>query len=603
MNYNELITHAVGVNTDLFSRNLLTLEEFPGEPRGVKVFVHSMTEISSLEMIRESLITPQAVNWKVHPSNENDIFVGYCSDPSDPQNSFAHSMLVLSLGDQLAEMSGMELMIGRFPYYSDFLIRMAGSLFPAAIEWKNGKLRDDQQEFISAEDSWVFAGLLPFLFKGGKMSSPRTLLMTNIELSKVCHTLVSKSLIDLSFCDDFDLRSTCALIPLLGQKLVDEDALEEISGMAMREVKHPFGSMDWKDVLSQVTFCWNYGMGSLLLGGLSVGDIKLNNASYSWGDVDRKSLRFPDNYNERLFLQSLDFVKHKLSPVTYHYFSSLRNNRVDILDIAAYDKYISPNYDIEKGDAFARQMVLQSRLAQEYVPYGSFRFAVPSGTIFMGIQEVAVWTDGVSIWVMLSPGGHIVHWTPSDSTNPVRDSWLGFSDRFASALNLFLSALWMDLSTVSQDAFPKIKHAPAAVGSGEGKSRHRHKSKNPLVGISSSAVHHPLTLPRRKLSTYQGTYKWGEDDVVTRIKKRAHLVSGFLRQLPPGWQRSLRALDRAKEFNFLVIPDGYTFVAPHLRGVKGEEDAPVPSAVETEKPIRVKGLATLLTMFQGDDKQ
>jgi hypothetical protein len=49
-----------------------------------------------------------------------------------------------------------------------------------------------------------------------------------------------------------------------------------------------------------------------------------------------------------------------------------------------------------------------------------------------------------------------------------------------------------------------------------------------------------------------------------------HYVVGFLRRLPEGFKTSEGARDRAKEWR-MMVPDGYTFVRPHVRGRNQQE--------------------------------
>lgn len=98
-----------------------------------------------------------------------------------------------------------------------------------------------------------------------------------------------------------------------------------------------------------------------------------------------------------------------------------------------------------------------------------------------------------------------------------------------------------------------------------------------------------MVLPRRSIH-YSGHREWGtaeERDIITR---RSHGVRGHLRELPEGWQRSEAAEGEAREWGF-VLPEGYTFVRPHVRGGHDHDPAPIVA--------RARGLQTLSALICG----
>jgi hypothetical protein len=54
----------------------------------------------------------------------------------------------------------------------------------------------------------------------------------------------------------------------------------------------------------------------------------------------------------------------------------------------------------------------------------------------------------------------------------------------------------------------------------------------------------------------------------TGITHRSHQVTGFLRQLPPGWKPSDDARKTAVHHGFILPEGGFTFVRPHSRGTE-----------------------------------
>ena len=76
------------------------------------------------------------------------------------------------------------------------------------------------------------------------------------------------------------------------------------------------------------------------------------------------------------------------------------------------------------------------------------------------------------------------------------------------------------------------------------------------------------------------------------IQRQAHGVRGHLRRLRSGWSASGNATTTAEEFG-MTIPDGFTFVRPHIRG-EGQIDDP-----DNEVIVRSRGLASVMTLLGG----
>ncbi|MEM2493684.1 MAG: hypothetical protein QXE23_09125, partial [Nitrososphaerota archaeon] len=79
---------------------------------------------------------------------------------------------------------------------------------------------------------------------------------------------------------------------------------------------------------------------------------------------------------------------------------------------------------------------------------------------------------------------------------------------------------------------------------------------------------------------------WGEREERERIARAAHAVRGHLRRLPPGWKPSEEARAIAMGFG-VVVPDGFTFVRPHMRGGRKEGEG------EGEREAVARGLRSL----------
>ena len=86
--------------------------------------------------------------------------------------------------------------------------------------------------------------------------------------------------------------------------------------------------------------------------------------------------------------------------------------------------------------------------------------------------------------------------------------------------------------------------------------------------------------------------EWGEPEARRRLARAAHAVRGHLRRLPAGWKAHPGALRLAEGFG-VVVPEGFTFVRPHLRG--GRAAPPEPEA-PPEIPAVARGLASLMLL-------
>ena len=76
--------------------------------------------------------------------------------------------------------------------------------------------------------------------------------------------------------------------------------------------------------------------------------------------------------------------------------------------------------------------------------------------------------------------------------------------------------------------------------------------------------------------------QWGSGEEREHILRRAHQVRGFLRRLSPRHRASELAREFARAAG-LVLPDGTTYVRPHMRG----------GAAPGEPVVRARGLMSL----------
>jgi hypothetical protein len=96
-------------------------------------------------------------------------------------------------------------------------------------------------------------------------------------------------------------------------------------------------------------------------------------------------------------------------------------------------------------------------------------------------------------------------------------------------------------------------------------------------------------LPKQKI-IFEGngrTYEWSTSEERERMVRVAHAVRGHLRRLPEGWKRSAEAEQMAADFG-VVLPEGHTFVRPHVTSGEALPDA---------RPVIARGLNTLVSLL------
>jgi len=155
------------------------------------------------------------------------------------------------------------------------------------------------------------------------------------------------------------------------------------------------------------------------------------------------------------------------------------------------------------------------------------------------------------------------------------------------------AALWHDLVVgVPRPAPAARRRAPRADGEGEEEAGE---------ALPSGPVRERLWRLPRPFRAAAGEEaeepeaEWGEPEARRRLARAAHAVRGHLRRLPAGWKAHPGALRLAEGFG-VVVPEGFTFVRPHLRG--GRAAPPEPEA-PPEIPAVARGLMSLMLLEEG----
>jgi hypothetical protein len=155
------------------------------------------------------------------------------------------------------------------------------------------------------------------------------------------------------------------------------------------------------------------------------------------------------------------------------------------------------------------------------------------------------------------------------------------------------AALWHDLVVgVPRPAPAARRRVPRADGEGEGE-----------VGeaLPSGPVRERLWRLPRPFRVIAGEEaeepeaEWEEPEARRRLARAAHAVRGHLRRLPAGWKAHPGTLRLAEGFG-VVVPEGFTFVRPHLRGGREKGRA---EAIPPEPEAVARGLASLMLLEEG----
>jgi len=234
--------------------------------------------------------------------------------------------------------------------------------------------------------------------------------------------------------------------------------------------------------------------------------------------------------------------------------------------------------DLARGITAALLAETQAHAA--YAPAGAFTVALPAEHPLAELApRLRVWLTSDCLWC--APEGRqgalgLLHWQPDRPWYSARAS-----DPLASLLEPLLAALWHDLHVAGPEVLPEVRPPRSARGAAPQAARPAPAAAGPRG----------LTLPAARQVHVAGLRGWGTAEERERIRRQAHGVRGHLRRLRAGWQAGGEAGRSAGEFG-LALPQGFTFVRPHVRGGQAA------NAGAASTPIRARGLATVLTLLR-----
>lgn len=234
-----------------------------------------------------------------------------------------------------------------------------------------------------------------------------------------------------------------------------------------------------------------------------------------------------------------------------------------------------PVVDEKLAIQLSRALLRQAQQEAHFVPLGGFRLTLPNEYPLRqwGIPVLRVWADPKGLWVRPETGKEWVmfRWVPGEYDEAL--TRLIVPDALRPLMHVTLAALWRDL-TIAGEMVIRPRHRAI-----EAWPRQQRPSNLTEADDSLRVVE----LPRR-LYLHGELHQWGDDVERAHIQRRAHGVRAHLRECEGG--ASDYALENASQYG-MVVPDGYTFVKPHVRCGDGSQEA-------TDIIVRARGLASVM---------
>lgn len=251
-----------------------------------------------------------------------------------------------------------------------------------------------------------------------------------------------------------------------------------------------------------------------------------------------------------------------------------------------------PDPDLAMG--LVRALTREAAERARYAPSGGFRVQLPSDYPLKAwrIHGFRVWAFSGGLWAApLSDQGPwpAFLWRPGS----LPSGWV-VPKALRPLMAATMAALWRDLHVAGEEAVPTQDAAQRRrLAAATSSSRRRFRS-----GEAPRQSVRVLPARSRRWLALSGARRWGSEEERRTIRRRAHGVRGHLRRLPPGWKASPEAKEIAKTFN-VPVPDGYTFVRPHLRGSGSTEVRP--AVPEDAVIVQARGLAAVMSLLSLDD--
>ena len=294
----------------------------------------------------------------------------------------------------------------------------------------------------------------------------------------------------------------------------------------------------------------------------------------------------PPTTAEIAWRQVVEGVRGDIPREAVQYLFAGRFSSVDPFKDA--EKAPHPDPDLAMG--LARALTRETVERAHYAPSGGFRVQLPADYPLQawGIHSFRVWAFAGGLWaVPLSDQGPwpAFLWEPGS----LPSTWV-MPRALLPLMTATMAALWRDLHVAGEAAVPRQEAAPRR-RSATARSSSRRQSRSDETSRPSVRV---LPTRSRRWLALSGARHWGSEEDRRTIRRRAHGVRGHLRRLPDGWIASWEAKRIAETFN-VPVPDGYTFVRPHIRGGGGADVQPAP--LSDVVVVQARGLAAIMSLL------
>ena len=243
--------------------------------------------------------------------------------------------------------------------------------------------------------------------------------------------------------------------------------------------------------------------------------------------------------------------------------------------------------------AYARRLIAEGEAGRRYSEHGIYDAELPPAL------PLATWGVKRLRWVCLRTGYWWVSLLDEAGESIGAFRWRGaqtslnemslvIPNWMAPYVHLAVAALWHDLVVAGEDVFVPV---------GRGRGGGEHKARE-----AAAHAERVLRLPRARRIPLGEVWPqeiearaWGgdEDRRTLEARRRAmHAVRGHYRRLAEGW-RAHEAGVRAESYGMPPPPEGYTFVAPHVRGGerRGADEATLAVA---RRRVQARGLEALV---------
>ena len=257
--------------------------------------------------------------------------------------------------------------------------------------------------------------------------------------------------------------------------------------------------------------------------------------------------------------------------------------------------------DAELALAMAQRLIAEGKANRQYSEQGIYDAELPPALplVRWGVKRLRwVCLRAGYWWVsLLDEAGELLgafRWR--GEATALKELELAMPDWITPYVHLAVAALWRDLVVAGETVF--VRRVAGEKGEGKGEEGAKDAQATREAVAHAERV---LRLPRARKIPLREVWPrgievraWGdaEDRQTLETRRRVlHAVRGHYRKLAAGW-RAHEAETRAANYGMPSPPEGYTFVAPHVRG--GERGMDEQTLVQIRRRVRARGLEALV---------